>query len=461
MAISVVAALGGFLFGFDSAIVNGTVSAIRDQYHLRPGMLGFTVAVALLGAALGAWVAGFSANRFGRVRTMVAGAFLLTISAIGSGLAFFVADLIFWRFIGGAGIGFASVVAPAYISEISPAQYRGRLATMHQMMVVIGVFLALLTSALLAVLAGGAAHPLWLGLSAWRWMFLSATLPALAYGLFALRLPESPRYLVARGRLDEAAAVLKRIVHLDTDEATASKIAAIQQTVDIEHRQRLSDLCGGRFGLLPLVWVGIGLSVFEQCVGINAIFYYSTALWQSVGFKESDSFLISVITAIVNILATVIAVLLIDKVGRRALLLAGAVVMTVSLALMTLAFAQISAVDGITALPYSWRIVALIGTNVFVIGFGASWGPVVWVLLGEMFPNRIRALAAGMGAAAQWIANFVVSITFPMLASWGLKYAYGLYSISALLALIFVVKAVPETNGKQLESMDELAAELG
>lgn len=457
MGLTTVAALGGFLFGFDSAIINGTVHAIRDQYHLRPGMLGFTVSVALLGAATGAWTAGICANRIGRVRTMLVGAGLLTISAVGSGLVSDVADLVFWRFIGGVGIGFASVVAPAYIAEISPAQYRGRLATMQQMMVVIGVFLALLASALFAALAGGAAHRLWLGLDAWRWMFLSAALPALVYGLLAMRLPESPRYLVTKGRLDEAAAVLKDVVRLDTEDAASSKIAEIQQTVDTERDQRFADLRGGRFFLLPLVWVGIGLSVFQQFVGINAIFYYSTALWQSVGFAESDSFLITVITAVTNIAATVIAICLIDKIGRRALLLVGAVTMAVSLGLVTMAFAQSSAVNGITALPYSWRVVALVAANVFVIGFGASWGPVVWVLLGEMFPNRIRALALGLGGAAQWIANFVVSTTFPLLAAWGLQYAYGLYSVCAVLAFIFVWKVVPETNGKQLESMDELA----
>lgn len=458
VGMAAVAALGGFLFGFDSAIINGTVDAIRHQFGLSPAVLGFVVSCALLGAGVGAWSAGICADWIGRVRTMVVASVLLTVSSIGSGLVFAVWDLIAWRFLGGVGIGFASVIAPAYIAEISPARIRGRLATMQQMALVIGIFLALLASALFAHLAGGAAKELWLGLDAWRWMFISAAVPAIVYGVLAARLPESPRYLVNKGRIDEAGQVLRDVLGL-VDAASTRKIHEIQQTVNTERKQRFSDLLGGKFYFLPLVWVGILLSVFQQLVGINVIFYYSTTLWQSVGFQESDSFLISVITAVTNIVATVIAISLIDKVGRRALLLFGAGAMTLSLSLMAVAFAQATVVDGVTTLPSSWGTVALIGANVFVIGFGASWGPVVWVLLGEMFPNRIRALALGLGAAAQWIANFVVSTTFPSLAAFGLQYAYGLYGAFALLALIFVWKMVPETKGRQLESMDELAGE--
>ena len=459
VAMAAVAALGGFLFGFDSAIVNGTVDAVRHQFGLSPAVLGFAVSCALLGAGVGAWTAGICADRIGRVRTMIIAAVLLAVSALCAGLAFGVWDLIAWRFLGGVGIGFASVIAPAYIAEISPARHRGRLATMQQMALVIGIFLALLASALFARLAGGAAKELWLGLDAWRWMYLSAAIPAIVYGVLAARLPESPRYLVNKGRIDEAGQVLRDVLGLADADAATRKIRTIQQTVNTERKQRFSDLLGGRFFFLPLVWVGILLSVFQQFVGINVIFYYSTTLWQSVGFEESDSFMISTITAVTNIVATVIAISLIDKVGRRALLLFGAGAMTVSLSLMAVAFAQSTEVNGVMTLPSNWGIVALIAANVFVIGFGASWGPVVWVLLGEMFPNRIRALALGLGAAAQWIANFVVSTSFPSLAALGLQYAYGLYGAFALLALIFVWKMVPETKGRQLESMDELAGE--
>ncbi len=201
-------------------------------------------------------------------------------------------------------------------------------------------------------------------------MFISAAVPAIVYGVLAARLPESPRYLVNKGRIDEAGQVLRDVLGL-VDAASTRKIHEIQQTVNTERKQRFSDLLGGKFYFLPLVWVGILLSVFQQLVGINVIFYYSTTLWQSVGFQESDSFLISVITAVTNIVATVIAISLIDKVGRRALLLFGAGAMTLSLSLMAVAFAQSTVVDGVTTLPSSWGTVALIGANVFVIGFGA------------------------------------------------------------------------------------------
>ncbi|MGP6174017.1 sugar porter family MFS transporter [Corynebacterium sp. A21] len=455
IAIVFTAALGGFLFGFDSSIVNGTVEAVRGEFSLGSALLGFVVSGALLGAGLGAWTAGICADRIGRVKTMVIAATILFISSIGAGLAFGVVDLIAWRFLGGVGIGFASVIAPGYIAEVSPAKHRGVLGTMQQMALVIGIFIALLTSALLARVAGGAAEELWFGLPAWRWMLMSAAVPSLIYGILASRLPESPRYLASRGRNDEARTVLREVVGMRDETAIDAKIDAMLQTVKLESRQKFSDLLGGRFGLLPLVWIGIVLSVFQQFVGINVIFYYSTTLWQAVGFQESDSFTISVITAVTNIVATIIAIMLIDKVGRRKLLLFGSVIMVLALGTMAFAFFQATIIDGEPVLEGLWGPVALIAANLFVIGFGMSWGPTVWVLLGEMFPNRIRAYALGVSGAMQWIANFVVSATFPSLADLSLGVAYGLYGFFALLSLVFVYYFIPETNGKQLEAMGE------
>lgn len=456
LATTAAAGLGGFLFGFDSAIINGAVEPIRHHFGFTPVALGLAVSCALLGAGVGAWSAGICADRIGRVRTMLIAAFLLTISAVGSGLVFAAWDLFLWRIIGGIGIGFASVITPAYIAELSPARLRGRLGTLQQNALVVGIFIALVASTILARAAGGADQELWLGLSAWRWMFISGAVPSLIYGVLASRLPESPRYLVAKGCLTEAESVLERVVGIRSAEARATKIREIQGTVEAEHKQHFRDLLGGRFIFLPLVWVGILLSVFQQFVGINVIFYYGTTLWQSVGFDESDSFVFSVITAVANIFGTVIAIFLIDRVGRRPLLLCGAGIMAVSLIAMAAAFSHSSTVDGALTLPTSWGLLALIAANLFVIGFGASWGPVVWVLLGEMFPNRIRAIALGLAAAFQWVANFVVSTTFPSLSALGLQYAYGLYGICAVFALFFVWKLVPETNGEKLESMDSL-----
>src|SRR5699024_8024559 len=293
----------------------------------------------------------------------------------------------------------------------------------------------------------------WLGLPAWRWMLISAALPSLIYGILAIRLPESPRFLAARGRTEEARTVLREVVGMRQEYNIDAKITAILGTVKLESRQKFSDLLGGRFGLLPLVWVGILLSVFQQFVGINVIFYYSTTLWKSVGFTESDSFTISLITSVINVLATIVAVLLIDVLGRKLLLMIGSGLMTLSLGAMSLALAQAVTVDGALSLPGSWGMVALVAANLFVIGFGATWGPAVWVLLGEIFPNSIRALALGVAASAQWIANFVVSTTFPALAEAGLALAYGIYAFFALLSLVFVAFMVRETKGRTLEDM--------
>lgn len=460
--IAATAALGGFLFGYDSSIINGTVDAVRNQFELSAAMVGFTVSCALLGAMIGAWYAGIFAERVGRVRTMMIASLLLSVSALGSGIAFGVADLIWWRFIGGIGVGFASVIAPAYIAEISPSQQRGRLATMQQMALVIGIFFALLISALIAKVAGSAMTKAWLGMEAWRWMFFSELVPAMAYGLLAIRLPESPRYLVERNRLDEASQVLSRIVGIRDPQHNRNKIAEIQQTVTSESKKSFRDLLGGQYYFLPLVWVGILLSVFQQLVGINVIFYYSTTLWQSVGFQESDSFLISVIMATTNIVATVIAISLIDYLGRKRLLLIGSGIMAISLTAMAVSFSQAIHLNGELSLPSPWGEIALVAANLFIIGFGASWGPIVWVLLGEMFPNRIRAMALGIGGAAQWLANFFVSTTFPSLAAMGLHYAYSLYAAFAFISFFFVWLAVNETKGKKLEEMSakHIRAEL-
>jgi MFS transporter, SP family, sugar:H+ symporter len=456
VGIAVGAALGGFLFGFDTAVINGAVDALTAEFSLSAGLSGFAVSSALLGCVVGAWFAGGLANRFGRIPVMVIAAILFLLSSIGSGLAFGVADLIVWRVVGGLGVGAASVIAPAYIAEVSPAGVRGRLGSLQQLAIVTGIFVALLSDAWLASQAGGAAEVLWLGREAWRWMFIAEAIPAVVYGLCALRLPESPRFLVARGDVDRASQVLYDF----TGEPDVNlKIEQIRASLGQEKRQRISDLRGRLLGLKPVVWVGIALSVFQQFVGINVIFYYSTTLWRSVGFDESNALLITVITSVTNIVVTVVAIALVDRVGRRPMLLAGSVGMVLSLGLMALAFSHATLVEGADGattaeLAAPWSTVALVCANVFVVAFGASWGPLVWVLLGEMFPNGIRAWALAVAAAAQWVANFAISTTFPVFAEIGLSFAYGFYAFFALASFVFVLLKVPETKGKELEDMD-------
>ncbi|GAA4778348.1 sugar porter family MFS transporter [Actinomycetospora chlora] len=457
--ISIVAAVGGFLFGFDSSVINGAVKAINSQFGLEnsPLLSGFAVAVALLGSAVGAWFAGPAADRYGRVRVMLIAAVAFAVSSVLSGLAFAVWDLILWRFIAGIGIGIASVIAPAYIAEIAPARIRGSLASLQQMAIVLGIFVALLSDALLQYSAGGAANELFLGAEAWRWMFIVGVIPSVIYGLLALRIPESPRYLVAKGRLDEAGVVLGRVLGTSAD-AVQHKVQEIAESLRREDKPSLRDLRGHAAGLRPIVWVGILLSVFQQFVGINVIFYYSTTLWQAVGFSENDSFIASVINALINVVSTIVAIIIVDRVGRKPMLLGGSAGMVVTLAVMAVAFSQSVLTVGADgkespSLPGVWGPVALVAANLYVVSFAVTWGPVVWVLLGEIFPNWLRAAALAVAAAAQWIANFIVTVSFQALADLSLTFAYGLYALMALLSFFFVMRFVQETKGKELEEM--------
>ena len=453
LLISAAAALGGFLFGFDTAVINGTVGAVRGEFGLNAGSIGFVVSCALLGSALGAWYAGPLADRIGRVRTMKVAAVLLAVSALGSGLVFGAWDLIAWRVVGGIGVGMASVIAPTYIAEVAPAHARGRLGSLQQLAIVLGIFAALLSDAWLASAAGGASQPLWFGLAAWRWMLLAAVIPALIYGALVYGIPESPRYLVARGRTGEARTVLRQVLDIRSDVALDQKLRDIEYSLRSQYRPTLRDLRGPRFGLLPVVWIGIGLSVFQQFVGINVIFYYSSTLWHSVGFSEADAFAITVGTSIVNVLVTLIAIALVDKVGRKPLLVIGSAGMAVTLGLMAWCFSHATGSGAQLSLPGAWGTIALVAANLYVVFFGLSWGPMVWVLLGEMFPNRIRAIAMAVAASAQWLANFAITSSFPALAEIGLTFAYGLYAGFALLSLGFVLIAARETKGMELEDM--------
>ncbi|MFF0988761.1 sugar porter family MFS transporter [Kocuria nitroreducens] len=452
LRISIVAAFGGFLFGYDSAVINGAVAAIREDFGVGSAAIGLAVGSALLGAAAGAFFGGRFADALGRVPVMKIAAILFLVSAIGCGVVDSFEWLIFWRVVGGVGVGVASVIAPAYIAEVAPASIRGRLGSLQQMGIVLGIFISLAVDAWLAAMAGGASEELWLGLDAWRWMFMAEVVPALAYLIGAFTIPESPRYLVEDGRSDEAEAVL---ANLQGSASAAERVRLIQESLVREHKPRLSDLRGRAAGLKPIVWVGIGLAALQQFVGINVIFYYSTVLWQAVGFTEADSFTITVITSIVNVAVTIVAIALVEKVGRRRLLLIGSAGMTLSLATLAVLFATADVVNGQPELGPTAGPLALVAANLFVVFFGVSWGPMMWVLLGEMFPNQIRGAALAVAGFVQWIANWVVTVTFPSLADFSLGFAYGLYAFFGLISLIFTIKMVRETTGIELEDMQD------
>ncbi|WP_405857957.1 sugar porter family MFS transporter [Streptomyces sp. NBC_00090] len=448
--IAASAAMGGFLFGYDSAVINGAVEAIRDRYDIGSGTLAQVIAIALIGCAIGAATAGRIADRIGRIRCMQISAALFAVSAVGSALPFALWDLAFWRVVGGFAIGMASVIGPAYIAEVAPAAYRGRLGSFQQAAIVIGIAISQLVNYGILQLADGDQRGEIGGLEAWQWMLGVMVLPALLYGMLSFAIPESPRFLISVGKTDRAKEVLAEVEGhgIDLD----ARVAEIDRAMRSEHKSTFKDLlaAGSRFRLLPIVWVGIGLSVFQQLVGINVAFYYSSTLWQSVGIDPSSSFFYSFTTSIINIIGTVIAMLLVDRVGRKPLALVGSVGMAIALAVEAWAFSA-DLVDG--KLPETQGVVALVAAHVFVLFFALSWGVVVWVFLGEMFPNRIRAAALGVAASAQWIANWAITASFPSLADWNLSGTYMIYTFFAVLSIPFVLRYVKETKGKALEEM--------
>ncbi|MGY3201345.1 sugar porter family MFS transporter [Streptomyces sp. TE5632] len=444
------AAMGGFLFGYDSAVINGAVEGIRGRFDVGAATLGAVIAIALLGAAAGAMLAGRLADRVGRLRVMRLAALLFLASSIGSMLPFTAWDLSFWRIVGGVAIGMASVIGPTYIAEVAPTEYRGRLVSFQQAAVVLGIAVSQLVNWMVLALADGDQRGSLLGLEAWQVMLGIAAVPAVVYGLLALRIPESPRYLISVGRTGEAKDVLRTLEGAQVD--LDARVAEIEQAMRSDKAPRFKDL-RGRFGLLPIVWVGVGLSVFQQFVGINVIFYYSSSLWQSVGIDPSSSFFYSFTTSVINIVGTVIAMVLIDRVGRKPLAVTGSAGMAVSLAAVAWAFSHKTGTGADISLPDTQAAVALVAAHTFVLFFAMSLGVAVWVLLGEMFPSRIRAAALGVAACAQWIANWLVTATFPSMSEWNLSGSYVIYAIFAALAVPFILKWVPETKGRTLEEM--------
>ena len=455
LLVTLSAAIGGFLFGFDSSVINGANGALKAHFNASDYELAWAVSLALIGAAVGAYFAGRLADKFGRVRCMLAASGLFLVSAIGSGVPFGIPDFIFWRVIGGVGIGVASIIAPIYIAETAPAHLRGRLGSMQQFAIVIGIFVALLSNYLIVRMAGSANNIMVGGFKAWQIMFWVEIIPALLYGIAAFRLPESPRYLVRIGKIEEARRILS---HIDTDTVN-QEIANIQDTFRNEKPTRIADLfekIGGKKRIAPIVWAGLGLAVLQQLVGINVIFYYGTMLWQSVGFDESNSFFFSLVSSGINLVMTIAAIMLIDKIGRKPLLLIGSIGMAITLGTLAVCFMSgTTGANGEVSLGIGGPI-ALVAANLYVAFFAATWGPVMWVMLGEMFNNRIRAVAIAVCGLAQWVANFVVSWSFPVLTGKGGIGAgptYLLYTIFATFSIFFVVKFIKETKGKQLEEM--------
>lgn len=454
IVISCAATIGGFLFGFDSGVINGTVDGLQTAFDSDSVGTGFNVASMLLGCAVGAFFAGRLADRFGRRGIMRIAAVLFIISAWGSGIATGSLEFVFYRVLGGLAVGAASVLAPAYISEVAPAHYRGSLATVQQVAIISGLFVAFISNYLLASAAGSSMAELWLGFEAWRWMFWVEILPAVIFLVALFLIPESPRFLVLSRRSDEALSVLTK---LGGANAARAKVDEIDASLAADHHKpKMRDLIDPQTNRIrKLVWVGIGLATFQQLVGINVVFYYGAVLWQSVGFTESDALLINVISGALSIGAVIAALLLVDRIGRKPLLLVGSVGMAVTLGTLVFAFLNATTgADGALTLEGIYGPIALIAANLYVAFFNGSWGPVMWVMLGEMFPNQIRGTGLAVSGLAQWGSNFGITITFPiLLGSIGLGGAYGFYTVCAVLSIVFVTKMVHETRGIELENM--------
>jgi MFS transporter, SP family, sugar:H+ symporter len=452
--LSAVAALGGFLFGFDSGVINGTVNALQKAFNSDAVGTGFNVASILLGCAVGAFFAGTLSDKFGRKYILIAAAILFIISAWGSGIASSSLEFVFYRIFGGLAVGAASILSPAYISEIAPPNIRGRLISLQQLAIVLGLFSAFFSNYYLASVAGSTSAELWWGFNAWQWMFWVELIPSSLFLLCLLFfVPESPRYLVAANRIEKAISVLASITNR---EFAKNQVEEIKLTVFRERKPRLSDIINQKTRRInPIIWVGIGLAVLQTLTGIDVVFYYGSVLWQAAGFTEADALLTNVIIGSVNIAFTIVAIFLVDRVGRKPLLMIGGMGQAVMLGFLAIVFA-LGAEDAVQGIEMTGTsgILALIAANCYIAFFALTWGPVMWVMLGEMFSNKYRGAALAVAGLSQWLANFLVTITFPvMLAGLGLGISYGVYALFGIVAFFFVRRYVTETKGKTLEEI--------
>lgn len=453
-AIVAVATIGGLLFGYDSGAVNGTQPGLQAAFQLDEAGLGFTVGSLLIGCFIGAFFAGTLADAIGRRNVMRIAALIFLIGALAQGFAHLHGVFVVARIAGGIAVGAASVLSPAYISEVAPANIRGRMTTVQQIMIISGLTAAFVVNYYLAAAAGASTNIFWAGLEAWRWMYLMQAIPAAVFLVALFFIPESPRYLVAKGHMDQASKVLTDLF----GPATArTKLEEIRASFTVDHRPSFRDLIDPRTGgIRPILWAGLVIAVFQQLVGINVIFYYGSTLWQLAGFTEADSLLINIVSGAVSIAACLVTIGLVDKIGRKPLLLIGSAGMAVTLFVLVYAFGQ-GTLDPAGKLVLSPDLgkLAVIAANLYVIFFNVSWGPVMWVMLGEMFPNQIRGSALAVCGFAQWFANYLIAQSFPVMASkLGLAASYTFYAVCAAVSFFLVLKFIKETKGKELEAME-------
>jgi len=441
--ITLVATLGGLLFGYDTAVISGAEKALQNYFQTSDVMHGITTSSALIGCIIGGIISGVLASKFGRKKSLMFAAFMFFISALGSGLPEFLffqkGDsseavlfmFITYRIIGGVGVGLASAITPMYIAEIAPADIRGKLVSWNQFAIIFGMLVVYYVNYFIAV-----GQPIeWIYSDGWRWMFASEALPAAIFGILLFWVPETPRYLMLTDQPEKAISILTKI----NGSSKANEILAdIKATAHETSGKLLS------YGWKILI-IGVLLSVFQQFVGINVVLYYAPRIFESMGVGRDTSMLQTIVMGFVNIAFTLVAIFTVDKFGRKPLLIIGSIGMAIGMfAISGLAYAEIIGVS------------TLVFIIIYTASFMMSWGPICWVLISEIFPNTIRGKAVAIAVAAQWIANFLVSSTFPSLINFSSTFTYALYGFMSVLSAIFVWKMVPETKGKTLEDMSKL-----
>jgi len=425
---TVVAALGGLLFGFDTAVISGTTQALTQMYHLTPALLGVTVASALWGTILGAMLAGIPGERYGRRDSLRVMAILYLISGIGCAASWNWYALVVFRFIGGLGIGGSSVLGPMYIAEIAPAKLRGRLVGFFQFNIVFGILLAYFSNYVIALQR--------FGLSEWRWELGVTAIPALLFFLMLFSIPRSPRWLVKQGRSDEARTVLQMTGEVDYEK----ELQDIVESIDFEHRQAAERLFSRKY-FLP-IFLAVSIGMFNQLSGINAILYYLNDIFSHAGFSKLSGNLQAVAVGGTNLLFTILAMSVIDKIGRKVLLLTGAVGMAICLA-------------GVSAIFFTNQhrellLWLLIG---YIACFAFSQGAVIWVYLAEVFPNNVRAKGQSLGSFSHWFMNALISGLFPLMAASSGGYPFVFFSLMMVLQFFVVLFIYPETKELTLEEM--------
>ena len=466
--VTIVITLGGLLFGYDTGVINGTQFYFSKYFELTGWLKGFIVSSALLGALLGAASAGIISKEIGRKKSLIISAILFAISAWGSGLPSFLPEsmtlMVVFRVLGGIAIGMASMNAPMYIAEIAPAKIRGTLVTYYQMAVVIGFFIVFLATYFIGT---GLTEQQNIDVG-WRYMFWSELIPAGAFLILLFMVPKSPRWLMIKGQEEEAKKVL---VAIHGQEMADKEFGEIKDSIVNEGKVKKASIF--QKSLFPIVVIGTVLSVLQQFTGINAVLYYGADIFeQALGFGKEDVLLQQILLATVNLLFTFIAMFTVDKLGRKPLLIIGGVGMLVGFLIMgfTLYLSDYSAVNaaGLPAISSTEGIICLVGILMFIGSFAMSMGPIVWVLLAEIFPNSIRSTAMAIAVAAQWLANYFVSQTFPIIVeseanglvtdggTWNNSLPYFLFSAFIVFIIFFTWKWIPETKGKTLEEMEAI-----